>query len=85
MAQDIGDALAARRSYQRFLDAVERLGNVLPDPVAIFAFIIVLLVAVSVIGAALGWASVNPVTGEVLSAKSLLSQEWYVNLFWNLL
>ena len=59
----------------RFLDTVERAGNVLPDPVAIFVMIIGLLMAVSVVGAELGWTATNPVTGETLVAKSLLSEE----------
>ncbi|HEY6816016.1 MAG TPA: AbgT family transporter [Croceibacterium sp.] len=65
----------ARKPGERFLDLVERLGNALPDPVAIFVIIIALLVAVSALGAALGWSAVNPVTGEALVAKSLLSEE----------
>lgn len=59
----------------RFLDGVERLGNALPDPVMIFVIIIAVLVLLSVIGAAAGWSAVNPVTGETLAAKSLLSAE----------
>jgi aminobenzoyl-glutamate transport protein len=59
----------------RFLDTVERAGNVLPDPVAIFVIIIGLLMAVSVVGAERGWTATNPVTGETLVAKSLLSEE----------
>lgn len=65
----------------RFLDAVERLGNRLPDPVAIFVIMIGVLIAVSVAGAALGWQSVHPVTGEVLTVKSLLSQNLLRQLF----
>ena len=65
----------ARKFGERFLDAVERLGNKLPDPVAIFVIIIAILIAVSAIGAALGWTAVNPVTGETLVAKSLLSED----------
>ena len=64
----------ARKSGDRFLDLVERLGNALPDPVAIFLGIIALLMAVSALGASLGWSTVNPVTGEVVVAKSLLSE-----------
>lgn len=64
-----------RRSRRdRFLDGVERLGNALPDPVAIFFIIIVVLMLVSAIGAAQGWSVTNPVTGEVLKAKSLFSE-----------
>ena len=65
----------ARRPGERFLDLVERLGNKLPDPVAIFVIMIALLVLVSVAGAALGWSVTNPVTGERLTANSLLSEE----------
>lgn len=58
-----------------FLALVERIGNRLPDPVAIFVAMIGVLVIVSVVGAASGWGAVNPVTGEVLAVKSLLSEE----------
>ena len=73
---------ARRASWrERFLDKVERLGNALPDPVAIFAGIVALLMAVSAIGAALGWSAINPVTGETLVAKSLLSEGLIRQLF----
>lgn len=65
----------------RFLDGVERLGNLLPDPVFIFIWIIIAVVIVSVIGAMSGWAATNPVTGEVLAAKSLLTEENLQKLF----
>jgi aminobenzoyl-glutamate transport protein len=68
-------AIAPARTWRdRFLDGVERFGNWLPDPVAIFVIVIAVLMIVSAIGAALGWTAVNPVTGEVLAAKSLLSE-----------
>ena len=59
----------------RFLDGVERLGNALPDPVLIFVGLIALLMAMSAVGAAAGWSAVNPVTGETLIVKSLLSEQ----------
>ena len=69
----VGDAtVPARRS--RLLDLVERAGNALPDPVFIFIALIVLLAGASVLGAAQGWTAVNPVTGETLVAKNLLSE-----------
>lgn len=74
MAASEQAAIAVSRA-DRFLNAVERLGNKLPDPVAIFVIMTGLLVAVSVLGAGLDWASVHPVTGETLAAKSLLSEE----------
>jgi aminobenzoyl-glutamate transport protein len=60
---------------KKWLDRVERLGNALPDPVFIFLGLIALLVAVSVAAALSGWSAVNPVSGETLTAKSLLSAE----------
>jgi aminobenzoyl-glutamate transport protein len=74
MASTALPGAAKRNLSERFLDAVERLGNKLPDPIAIFAIMIVLLVAVSAIGAAQGWSAVNPASGERLVAISLLSE-----------
>lgn len=65
----------------RFLDTVERLGNALPDPVFLFIGIILVLIVLSVIGANAGWSATNPVTGEMLSAKSLLTEENVQKLF----
>jgi len=59
----------------RLLNAVERIGNRLPDPVFLFQWLIAGLVVLSLVGAGAGWSAVNPVTGDVLQAKSLLSGE----------
>ncbi len=59
----------------RFLDGVERFGNALPDPALIFVGLIALLMAISAVGAAAAWSAVNPVTGETLIVKSLLSEQ----------
>ena len=71
-----GETRVSRKSVvHRALDAIERLGDRLPDPVFIFAWIIAALVAASVACAALGVGAVNPVDGEVLRAKSLLAPD----------
>ena len=59
----------------RFLDAVERLGNALPDPALIFVGLIAILMVVSAMGATWGWSAVNPVTGDTLAVTSLLSEQ----------
>ena len=64
-------AVAAPRK-KSFLDTVERVGNRLPDPVLIFVWLIVAVIVLSAVGAAAGWAAVNPVTQATLSATSLL-------------
>ncbi len=63
------------RKTGRFLDLVEKVGDKLPEPVFIFLWLILALVIISVICARLGVSAVNPVTNEVLVAKSLLSTE----------
>jgi aminobenzoyl-glutamate transport protein len=70
---------AAKRN--RFLDVVERLGNLLPDPVFIFIGIIAVLIVVSVLASGAGLSAVNPVTGETLVATSLLSEANIQKLF----
>lgn len=56
----------------RFLDGVERLGDKLPDPVFIFAWLIGALVLASALCAWAGLSVIHPGTGEVLAAQSLL-------------
>jgi len=65
----------------RVLNTIERVGNRLPDPVFLFLWLILGLVVLSLVGAGLGWSAVNPVTGDLLQAKSLLSPENLEKLF----
>lgn len=55
------------------LDAIERFGNALPDPVFIFVWLIGAVMVVSAVAAALGWSAVNPVSGDTITAVSLFS------------
>ena len=64
--------LPLRRS--RLLDVAERIGNALPDPALLFVFAMLLLAVASAYAAAAGWSAVNPVTGEALQARSLLTE-----------
>jgi aminobenzoyl-glutamate transport protein len=63
------------------LNAVERAGNRLPDPVFIFVWFIIALVGVSVWAAGQGLTAVNPVDGNTIEAVSLLSSENLRRLF----
>ncbi|HEX6859191.1 MAG TPA: AbgT family transporter [Caulobacteraceae bacterium] len=67
--------MSKKPAAMRFLDAVERLGDRLPDPVFIFAWLVLALVVASVICAAMGVSAVHPGDGELLVAKSLLDGE----------
>ena len=67
--------MSKKPAAMRFLDAVERVGDRLPDPVFIFAWLILALVIASVVCAALGVSAIHPGDGEVLVAKSLLDAD----------
>lgn len=69
----MSDRSAATRGTSRFLDRVERLGNALPDPVLMFVWLMGLIIALSVIGDALGWQVINPADQQPIAATSLLS------------
>jgi aminobenzoyl-glutamate transport protein len=71
-----------------FLGTVERIGNLLPDPVMIFVYMIGFLMVLSAIGSALGWSASIAYSGKeapnfgvlkdgvlTFSATSLFSEE----------
>lgn len=70
MSEPVSDD-AARRA-KGFLGVVERIGNLLPDPVMIFVWLILGLMLLSTIGAALGWSASIPYSGEEAPAWATL-------------
>jgi aminobenzoyl-glutamate transport protein len=79
-AEGGGEAAAARAAAadrdapsSGFLASIERFGNRLPDPVLIFVWLMLVVVVLSIVGAAAGWQVVNPVSREVLTVENLLS------------
>lgn len=66
--------MTAPRRGRAALDAIERVGNALPDPVVIFLWLIAALVGVSVLAAMQGAIATHPLTGETIAAQSLLSE-----------
>ena len=92
---DAEAAISEPSSPQRgFLGAVERIGNLLPDPAMIFVWLIQALVVLSVLGSWLGWSASLPyggteaphwgeLAGGVLTyrATSLLTEENVARLF----
>jgi len=57
----------------RFLVAVETVGNALPHPATLFGGFALLVVALSGVAAAAGWSATHPGTGETIAPFSLLS------------
>jgi len=57
----------------RILDAIERAGNKLPDPITLFLGLAVIVVLISWLCSALGVSAVNPANGETVEAVNLFS------------
>lgn len=53
------------------LDAIERLGNALPDPVLLFVGLMAIVMVLSAVAAMLELSAVHPGNGERLLAQSL--------------
>lgn len=68
--------MAQRRSVLlRFLDAIEHVGNRLPDPVTLFALLAAGAVVASWVAATLDITAVHPASGDRVVAVNLLSAE----------
>ena len=59
----------------RFLNAVERIGNKLPDPVTIFFLGAVVVLLGSHAASVQGWSLQHPVEDRMVAARSLLSRD----------
>ena len=69
-------AAPAKTTMQRFLDVVERVGNMVPHPVVIFliliAIVIVLSAILGVVGTAVTFERINPETHKVETAATAI-------------
>jgi aminobenzoyl-glutamate transport protein len=72
---------AARRGLLRALDVVERWGNLLPDPITLFALLALAAVLVSWVAAALDVSVLHPRTGETIAPVNLLTAEQIQRMF----
>lgn len=70
-----------RSFFLRFLDAVERAGNRLPDPITLFLAAAVLVIAASALGAMAGLQVTHPGTGKTVSVVNLLGAESIRRMF----
>lgn len=59
----MNDTAAPPQSQRGFLSAVERIGNLLPDPIMIFVWLIFALMLLSALGAWLGWSATLAYSG----------------------
>jgi aminobenzoyl-glutamate transport protein len=65
----------------RFLDATERIGNRLPDPISLFVIMAGLVVAVSAFAAWANTSAVHPATQETITAVNLATGEGLRRMF----
>jgi aminobenzoyl-glutamate transport protein len=65
----------------RFLQAMERAGNRLPDPVSLFLILIGIVMVASWVAAAVGWSAVHPGTGETIDPVNLFEGEQVRRIF----
>lgn len=64
-----------KKALNKFISIVERGGNALPHPAALFGIIALITLVISAIGYSLGWQGVNPANGETIKVINLLSVE----------
>jgi aminobenzoyl-glutamate transport protein len=72
MTEGIEDTAAPGR-LARVLDGIERVGNRLPHPALLFAWMALAVLVLSFLAALAGISAVHPVTGETITAVNLLS------------
>jgi aminobenzoyl-glutamate transport protein len=68
---------------EKILNAVEKAGNALPDPVTIFFIISVAVLIISWIAAKAGVSVIHPSTGESVRVVNLLTKEGLQKVFTN--
>jgi aminobenzoyl-glutamate transport protein len=73
--KDENKTLENGRAGLGWLNRIEKFGNRLPDPVAIFLFLIALLMLGSAWAHAADWSAINPATGKLMESQSLFSAE----------
>lgn len=69
-------ATAPKTAMQRFLDVVEKAGNMVPHPVVIFLILIAIVIALSavlgLVGTAVSFQRINPETHEIETASTAI-------------
>ncbi len=71
----MGKTNISGRIFDRFIRIVEKGGNALPHPAALFAILGLATLLLSSVGAFLGWHGINPANGETIRVINLISTE----------
>ncbi len=62
-----------KSGFEAFLAGLEKLGNLLPTPFTIFAFLFALTAVCSIIFGSMGTSAINPADGKKVVAQSILT------------
>ena len=77
----MGTAFKEKTSlFERFLKAVEYVGNKIPHPTLLFVWLMGITIILSCLFSVLGISAINPTTGEVIQAYNLLSIEGFIKM-----
>ena len=63
------------KTLNRLISIIEKGGNALPHPAALFGIFGLITLAISFVGYSLGWQGINPANGETIKVVNLLSVE----------
>lgn len=72
-------------TLDRILDAIERAGNKLPDPITMFLGLAVIVAVISAICSAAGVSAINPADGSTIEVFNLLSVDGIKYLWSNVI
>ncbi|HHQ8845956.1 TPA: AbgT family transporter [Clostridioides difficile] len=67
-----------KKSGGGFLGWIERVGNKMPHPLALFTYITLIVVALSAIASFLGFSATSPATGKLIKVMNLISAKGLV-------
>ena len=76
---------AKKSLLDRILDAIERAGNKLPDPITMFLGLAIIVTIISAICSAAGVSAVNPADGSTIEVFNLLSLDGIRYLWTNVI
>lgn len=73
-----------RKMSDRFLDAIERAGNKLPDPVTLFVIMSGIILILSALLSLIGVSAKDPTSGDTIEVVNLLNREGVVQILTNM-
>ncbi|WP_420465719.1 AbgT family transporter [Panacagrimonas sp.] len=78
------DPVVPRSSFMRFLDAVERIGNRLPDPAVLFLILLIAVWVLSWLLSGVQWSAIDPRSQAPLQVNNLLAGAAQTTFYANL-